>query len=578
MTVNQTILDDVIKNAHNIAFAERSVMDRAAAQFVTFDTSSPEALEASVREFVRRSIANLQQDLERVYTSSRRKATAMLRRHIPIVVKEAVVSIGVIGPPSLDKSKKVVKSLFRKDSYAQKASLIASPEARERFTAQQIAKAKEVLAKGLAKGAVPSAIADSLRATVASPHNWARIARTEVQRVNNLALKDSYEANSDLIAGQQFVATLDTRTCPVCQAYDGEVYYEKPTSGQKSLADAPEVPVHPQCRCTFAPVLKSVAEIEQATGIQPGLLPKSLDGKATQKLNYDEWIKTQDKETQQAALGERYDAYKKGVTLKQMVVGDRALDPEELDEIEVGKIAKVKPVKIVKGVETVGSLASTQLAPVTVSKTIPKIAKAQAVITKTRKVKPVVKTVKRRDELPSSNETRPWDQSRATSIGQWKRQLTAKQESSIRKWTGKDYFEFRKTDKTGSGKYKRELDEIKEALKKAPIHKGVVFRGMQNLYTKDFDNLGKIGAKVKLDSLSSFAKSQASAARFAKSGLKAILEVKTRRGYDISSLSTFTHEKEVLLMKKTVLVVKKVKKQTSNLVHVILEEVSVGEI
>ena len=89
-------------------------MDRASAQFVSFDISSPEALAASVREFVERSVENLQRDLETIYLSSRRKASAMLRKHVPFIVKEAVITTGIIPPPSLNDAKGVVKSLFKK--------------------------------------------------------------------------------------------------------------------------------------------------------------------------------------------------------------------------------------------------------------------------------------------------------------------------------------------------------------------------------------------------------------------------------------------------------------------------------
>jgi len=49
------------------------------------------------------------------------------------------------------------------------------------------------------------------------------VVRTAVQHVTNRARDDVFEANSDIISGIQWVATLDGRTTPICRDRDGKV-------------------------------------------------------------------------------------------------------------------------------------------------------------------------------------------------------------------------------------------------------------------------------------------------------------------------------------------------------------------
>lgn len=74
------------------------------------------------------------------------------------------------------------------------------------------------------------------------------IARTEVLRASNAGAMAVYEANADVLAGVEWLATKDERTCPTCGALDGQ---------QWALDKAPQPPDHPRCRCTLAPVLKN---------------------------------------------------------------------------------------------------------------------------------------------------------------------------------------------------------------------------------------------------------------------------------------------------------------------------------
>lgn len=100
------------------------------------------------------------------------------------------------------------------------------------------------------------AISDALDLSVAAGE---RIARTNVNAMYNEAHKSVYDANSDIIAGYAWEATLDDRTSQVCFMLHGQFW---PT-GSKT----PGPPAHWNCRSILVPVFKdpAVQEVLDAT-------------------------------------------------------------------------------------------------------------------------------------------------------------------------------------------------------------------------------------------------------------------------------------------------------------------------
>lgn len=74
------------------------------------------------------------------------------------------------------------------------------------------------------------------------------LARTTLLDVNNRATAEVYRANADVITRYRWLATLDSRTCPICGALDGKE--SKRYDGFPQGAP----PVHPRCRCVVSPV------------------------------------------------------------------------------------------------------------------------------------------------------------------------------------------------------------------------------------------------------------------------------------------------------------------------------------
>jgi SPP1 gp7 family putative phage head morphogenesis protein len=187
------------------------------------------------------------------------------------------------------------------------------------------------------------------------------IARTEIQRVSNAVTRKIYEENQDVVKGIQYIATLDRRTCIICGSDDGQVWYYN-----KDIANAPTVPRHPRCRCTYSPVTKSWKEL----GINRSELPPgtraSMDGQVLDVITYGQWFKTQPTSFQLDHLGPtRYRLWKQGkLELGQMVESNRILNIDQLAD-RMGATAralKIEPGKQVTALQNLTvKLRSTAL-------------------------------------------------------------------------------------------------------------------------------------------------------------------------------------------------------------------------
>lgn len=76
------------------------------------------------------------------------------------------------------------------------------------------------------------------------------ITRTAVNHVANQARRDFFAENADIVDKELFIATLDSRTTPVCRSYDGDVF---------PLGVGPIPPLHMRCRSLRTALLDAEA-------------------------------------------------------------------------------------------------------------------------------------------------------------------------------------------------------------------------------------------------------------------------------------------------------------------------------
>lgn len=115
--------------------------------------------------------------------------------------------------------------------------------------------------------------------------------RTSVNQVANAASQQVYEANQDVTKKYRYVATLDSRTSPICRRLDGREY---------EYGKGPTPPQHFNCRSTTVPVINY-----EELGFTPPPQGKraSMDGPVPADLTYGEWLAKQSRDTQAEVLG-----------------------------------------------------------------------------------------------------------------------------------------------------------------------------------------------------------------------------------------------------------------------------------
>ena len=101
------------------------------------------------------------------------------------------------------------------------------------------------LAAGIAAGDSVDTIATSMSTVLSDPARDMLIARTETARAMTAASLDTYEQD-----GIEKVDMLVADPCPEC-----ENLKDSEPDGGFDLADAPDIPVHPNCRCALSPVV-----------------------------------------------------------------------------------------------------------------------------------------------------------------------------------------------------------------------------------------------------------------------------------------------------------------------------------
>ena len=134
-------------------------------------------------------------------------------------------------------------------------------------------------------------------------HQIQTIVRTSVNQVQNQASQAVYAANSKVAPKYEYVATLDSRTSPICKRLDGRKFeYNK----------GPTPPQHFNCRSTTVPVVdyEGLSKRKGFEGLKPPPKGKVVTrptgegtGRVPQNTQYGDWLLGQDKKLKVKTLG-----------------------------------------------------------------------------------------------------------------------------------------------------------------------------------------------------------------------------------------------------------------------------------
>lgn len=165
----------------------------------------------------------------------------------------------------------------------------------EGLDAATYARVRDAVRLGVVQGETIGQIMQRMRAATEISRRGAElVTRTAVSHVSNVARQMTYEENDDIISGVQWVATLDSRTSPMCQSLDGKVF---------PIDRGPRPPAHYRCRSSTVPVLKSWRELGIDVDDAPEGTRASMNGQAAATTAYGEWLKSQPASVQDEALG-----------------------------------------------------------------------------------------------------------------------------------------------------------------------------------------------------------------------------------------------------------------------------------
>lgn len=170
--------------------------------------------------------------------------------------------------------------------------------------ADKAAKIRDAVRMGVIEGQTINEIVRRVRGTKALAYkdgiiditrrNAEAIVRTAVAHTTNFARESLMKANEDILNGEQYVSVLDSRTTPICQSLDGEIF----AVGKGAIP-----PMHIGCRSTRVAVVKSWQELGFDIDDVPASTRASMTGQVPASQDYGQWLKKQPIEIQNEVLG-----------------------------------------------------------------------------------------------------------------------------------------------------------------------------------------------------------------------------------------------------------------------------------
>ena len=207
------------------------------------------------------------------------------------------VSIASVTPES------VYAAAMARPFQVSKDGAVPMAEYLQGLSADRAAKIRDAVRLGFVEGEPIDAIVRRIRGTktqnyadglMEGPRHYLEgMVRTAVNHTANFTRQRFYEANTGILKGWMFVATLDARTSITCASLSGKVF---------PIGEGPQPPRHINCRSTSCPVTRGWKEL----GID---MPEfsstraSMDGQVPDSLSFSDWLRSKPAGTQDQILG-----------------------------------------------------------------------------------------------------------------------------------------------------------------------------------------------------------------------------------------------------------------------------------
>lgn len=155
--------------------------------------------------------------------------------------------------------------------------------------------------------------------------------RTAYHHVATQSRAAVYEANSDIVEAEEFVAVLDGRTSALCRGLSGR---------QFPVNKGPVPPLHIACRSMRVPVLRDSLKLLQGGGEQ---FSRGADGvkRVDADMTYYDWLKTQPAGFQDSVLG----------VMRGKLLRDGGLTAERFQALQLDKNFRPRTLEEIRALE-----------------------------------------------------------------------------------------------------------------------------------------------------------------------------------------------------------------------------------
>lgn len=252
-------------------------------------------------------------ELEKLLTELRDQHTILMDKQIdsflgqmPAVADyESKFEARALASVMVGKGKKRIKTPPAEKAFreANKRPVQATGELLEHlvrdFATRAVTRINNVVRIGYEQGLTVPQIVSAIRGTKAlrfkdgvtevTRRQASTVVRTAVQHVASTARQVTWEKNSDLVQGVEWVSTLDGRTTTQCRSLDGKKF---------KLDEGPRPPIHANCRSTTAPDLDPAFDF-----LDEGATRSAAGGPVDANQTYYAWLKSQDSAFQDSVIG-----------------------------------------------------------------------------------------------------------------------------------------------------------------------------------------------------------------------------------------------------------------------------------
>lgn len=167
------------------------------------------------------------------------------------------------------------------------------PTAFKGWKSSEITRTQNLIKLGFFQGQTTQQISRNISNSIdgVTKRNAMNIARTATNHMANQTRQEYYKDNDDLVLGYVYVATLDTRTTPICRNLDGREFKFTDTY-------QPKPPQHHGCRSSTTALLSDKFDF-----LDKGATRSAKGGPVSSTKTYYDWLSDQSASHQDDVLG-----------------------------------------------------------------------------------------------------------------------------------------------------------------------------------------------------------------------------------------------------------------------------------